>query len=234
MVFRINEKMVKGVVKRIRPFVYGLSIKNDYDRAMLFCRYQEFYESPFSNIRGQKFSLEEYMRTYCEKNKSLAFTYPKDWGGFNIPSHSLGESIKLFFYDETHSASEYDIIMSQVYEFCKEDCYKIDGKEHKWYLIGYDDGDVKTLNHEMAHAYYYTNEVYRYNCNKLIQNIKNKDFLDIQKKLVTLGYRKDKKIIYDEIQAFMSTGLYSTMDTKGLRSYQNGFIENFENFHNNV
>jgi hypothetical protein len=45
-----------------------------------------------------------------------------------------------------------------------------------------------------------------------------------------MGYVGDKKIIDDEIQAFMSTGLYNGLDTKELKIYQNEFKKNFRNF----
>jgi hypothetical protein len=230
MILKINEGLVKGFVKRLKPFVYGVSIANDYDRAMLFCRYQEFYESPFKNIRGKNFTLYEFMKTYCEKNDSLAFTYPKDWTGFNLPSDSLSKSVGLF-YNGGH-CNEYDLIMEKIRSFCSQDSLKIHGKTTKWYLIGYGKNDVKTLNHEMAHAYYYTNKEYKYNCDKLIQKIKKKDYLILQKELVKLGYRENKKIIDDEIQAFMSTGLYSTMKSENIIKHQKDFIENFKKFHN--
>jgi hypothetical protein len=45
-----------------------------------------------------------------------------------------------------------------------------------------------------------------------------------------MGYVDDKKIIDDEIQAFMSTGLYNGLDTKELKKYEQMFIENFKNY----
>ena len=45
-----------------------------------------------------------------------------------------------------------------------------------------------------------------------------------------MGYVDDKKIIDDEIQAFMSTGLYNGMETKELKVYEKEFKKNFNNF----
>jgi hypothetical protein len=45
-----------------------------------------------------------------------------------------------------------------------------------------------------------------------------------------MGYMDIKKIIDDEIQAFMSTGLYNGLDTKELKKYETSFINNFNNF----
>jgi hypothetical protein len=43
-----------------------------------------------------------------------------------------------------------------------------------------------------------------------------------------MGYVDDKKIIDDEIQAFMSTGLYNGLNTKELRVYEKEFKSNFK------
>jgi hypothetical protein len=45
-----------------------------------------------------------------------------------------------------------------------------------------------------------------------------------------MGYIDDKKIIDDEIQAFMSTGLYNGLDTKELKKYEKPFIDNFKKY----
>ena len=91
-----KSKVVSGSINKIMPNIYAVIVKNDYDRGMLFCRYQEFYESPFPEIRNQEFTLEELMRTYVKKNKSGMFTYPADWAGYNIPSNILKKGQKVF------------------------------------------------------------------------------------------------------------------------------------------
>jgi hypothetical protein len=45
-----------------------------------------------------------------------------------------------------------------------------------------------------------------------------------------MGYVDDKKIIDDEIQAFMSTGLYNGLDTKELKVYEKDFKKNFKKY----
>ena len=45
-----------------------------------------------------------------------------------------------------------------------------------------------------------------------------------------MGYVDDKKIIDDEIHAFMSTGLYNGLNTKELKVYEKEFKKNFSNF----
>jgi hypothetical protein len=45
-----------------------------------------------------------------------------------------------------------------------------------------------------------------------------------------MGYVDDKKIIDDEIQAFMSTGLYNGLNTNELKVYEKDFKSNFRKF----
>jgi hypothetical protein len=47
-----------------------------------------------------------------------------------------------------------------------------------------------------------------------------------------MGYVNDKKIIDDEIQAFMGTGLYNGLNTNELKKYESGFIKNFKKYNN--
>jgi hypothetical protein len=222
---KINNLLVKGEVKELHPNIFGVSIKNDYDRAMLFCRYQEFYESPFKEIRGKKFSLEKFMWLYKTKNKKPTFTYPEDWAGYNIPSNILLRAHNVF----KSNKSEYDEIMSNIIFFCENHSLSFGKPRTKWYLIGADNFKSTTMDHEIAHGLYYTNRDYKNICDGLISEIKKKDYNKIKGSLIKIGYVDDKKIIDDEIQAFMSTGLNKTFSTEEIKKYTKPFIENFNN-----
>jgi hypothetical protein len=222
----IKHPLVKGKVKEIRPFIYCVEVDDDYDRAMLFCRYQEFYESPYKKFRGKPFTWMEYMRFYKIAWKKRTFTYPDDWSGYNIPSNILEKGVDAF-YKET----EYDVVMNDIYFYCSIDSQnKNNNTRRDWYLIGASSKDKGTTNHEIAHGLYYTNKEYKKNVTNLIKNIKPIHYEKLKKKLVKMGYVDDKKIIDDEIQAFMSTGLYNGMDTKELKVYEKDFKKNFKKF----
>ena len=225
---KINHPLVKGVVKEIKPNIYCVLVDDDYDRAMLFCRYQEFYESPYKQFRGKPFTWMEYMRFYKTAWKKRTFTYPDDWSGYNIPSNIV-EKANDVFYKET----EYDEIMNDIYFHCAIDSQnKNDGTRCDWYLIGASSKDLKTLDHEIAHGLYFTNKDYKKDCKRLIDSIKPTHYDKLKKKLIKMGYVNDKKIIDDEIQAFMSTGLYNGLNTKELKKYESGFIKNFKKYNN--
>jgi hypothetical protein len=201
-------------------------VDDDYDRAMLFCRYQEYYESPYKKFRGKRFTWMEYMRFYKDAWKKKVFTYPEDWSGYNIPSNILDGGVDAF-YKET----EYDEVMNDIYFYCSINSFnKNDGERCDWYLIGASSRDVKTMDHEIAHGLYFTNKEYKKMVDGLIKNIKPTHYDKLKKKLIKMGYVDDKKIIDDEIQAFMSTGLYNGLNTNELKVYEKDFKTNFRKF----
>ncbi len=223
---KIKHPLVKGKVVEVKPRIYCVTVDDDYDRAMLFCRYQEFYESPYKKFRGKPFTWMEYMRHYKTAWKKGVFTYPEDWSGYNIPSNMLQQAHHIFCRD-----TEYDLIMNDIYWHCVEDSTeKNDGRQTDWYLIGASSKDLKTMDHEIAHGLYYTNNDYKKSVSKLIKQIEPNHYGKLKKKLIKMGYVDDKKIIDDEINAFMSTGLYNGLDTKELKKYQKNFIKNFKKF----
>lgn len=225
---KINHPLVKGVVKEIKPNIYCVLVDDNYDRAMLFCRYQEFYESQYKKFRGKPFTWMEYMRFYKNAWKKDVFTYPEDWSGYNIPCHKLQQAHHQFCGE-----TEYDDVMNDIYFHCSTDSKNKNGGKHAdWYLIGASSKDLRTLDHEIAHALYFTNKNYKKDINKLIKGIKPIHYDKLKKKLIKMGYVSDKKIIDDEIQAFMSTGLYNGMDTKELKKYEEPFVKNFKKYKN--
>lgn len=196
---KIKHNLIQGNIKQILPNIYAFIVKNDYDRAMLFCRYQEYYESPYKELRNKFTSMEEFMKIYTIKRKKNYFSYPDDWAGYNIPSNVL-----LKCYNEilnSNSYTQYDWIMREIIYFCEKR-----SKGKPFYLIGVDDAKSWVMKHEIAHGIYYTNPNYKESVNELISKIEIKDYNFIKKQLLKIGYVNDKKIIDDEINAYLSTG----------------------------
>ena len=223
---KINHYLVKGELKQIAPNIYCVAVEDAYDRAMLFARYQEFYESPVKGIRNKFFTLEGLMKRYRDHYKKETFTYPEDWAGYNIPSNVLWKAYDTFYKDR----NEYDKIMSDIIYFCENYPLQFDKPRTKWYLIGTDNFSSDLMAHELAHALYYTNPEYKKSCQKLILKIKKRDYEKLWKTLVKIGYLDKKVIIDDEILAFMSTGLYDELDLPQFIKYEKEFINNFNSF----
>jgi hypothetical protein len=223
---KINHPLVKGYVKEVFPKIYCVTVDDDYDRAMLFCRYQEFYESPTKKYRGKYFTWMDYMRYYKDHWKKDTFTYPIDWSGYNIPSTVLEKGVDAF-YKET----EYDEIMNDIFFYCAIDSQnKNNGKRTYWYLIGASSKDLKTMDHEIAHGLFYTNKEYKSTIQSLLQKIPKTTRNKIDKKLIKMGYVNDRKILDDEVQAFLSTGLYNGLEIKEIKKYEKDFTKVFKQF----
>ena len=223
---KIKHPLVKGVVKEVKPRIYCVTVDDDYDRAMLFCRYQEFYESPYKKFRGKPFTWMEYMRHYKLSWKKRTFTYPDDWSGYNIPGNIVQRANHIFCKD-----TEYDQIMNDIYFYCAIDSQnKNDGTRCDWYLIGASSKDLKTMDHEIAHGLFFTNREYRMRMLYLLSLIPKKTMDKMDKKLIKMGYVNDRKILDDEAQAFLSTGLYNGLDIKEIKKYEKPFINNFKKY----
>ena len=222
---KIKHPLVKGEVKEVHPRIFCVIVDDNYDRSMLFCRYQEFYESPYKKFRGKYFSWLEYMRYYKDQWKKDTFTYPIDWAGYNIPKEVVEKGVNTF-YKET----EYDVIMNDIYHFCENYPLRFEKPRGKWYLIGASSKDLRTMDHEIAHGLYYTNKKYRESMDILLDEIPKNTKDKIFKKLIVMGYVNDKKILKDEAQAFLSTGLYNSLDINEIKKHEKKFISIFKDF----
>jgi hypothetical protein len=202
-----KSKLVDYELHKIMKNVFAVKIDDQYQRAMLFVRYQEFYESPYKQFQGKHFNIFEFMDHYMRDRGATHFTYPKDWCGYNIPSEFL---LKCFI--NVGDPNPYDEVMSGIIgSILKE----IDSKNHnpvkrdKFYLIGVDKIEGGVMDHEIAHALFYINPSYKKEMKKLVEKMPKKKFESMKKILLDLGYRE--AVIVDEIQAFMSTGLWEKM-----------------------
>jgi hypothetical protein len=182
---------IKYKIKQIVPRVFAIIVPDNYTRAMLFLRIQEFYESKNKNFRGKSFSFWDYKFWYSSKNKNK-FTYTHDWSGFNVPL-----SIALKCRNVSPTETPYDEEMWKILGFIKEK------NEKSCYLIGCRDTKSKTFYHEMCHALYFTNKKYKQKMNQITNTIKSKKINKIKDRLKKMGYCKE--VILDEVQAYLAT-----------------------------
>jgi hypothetical protein len=228
---KIKDLLVTGEVKEILPNIFAVIIKSNYDRGMLFCRYQEFYESPFDEVRGKNITLEDFMKIYIIKNKKPFFTYTEDWVGYNIPSDVLINASKVF----SSSLTTYDDVMRDIIDYCENVVTsRNNGERSPWYLIGVDKVSSKTNDHEIAHGLYYTNVHYKVEMDYLISHIKPKILQHLSKELIKIGYHSDARLIFDEIQAYMSTGKLYSWNEKYYNEYHKQFYDVFKKYKGNV
>lgn len=182
-------------LKEIYPGVIHVTFKTQYELCMSFLRLQEFYESPYKEIRLKMFSLEEYMDV-CFKHTGN-FTYPKDWSGFNIPGNIYNIFMSLYSGDNAKWSNKESKLFNAINNFITKRKLKV------FYIIGTYKND--TIRHEIAHSFFYLNDAYR---NEMKESIKwfKETCPNVYKKackaLLKDGY--DKSVLEDEIQAYFS------------------------------
>lgn len=183
--------MLNFKLKQVNPGIFMISVKDRYNRAMLFCRVQEFYESPNTKFRGKPFSIWDYIEWYSRDNGG--FTYPFDWSGFNFPLEVAERC-----YQISSIENKYDEIFINIIQ----DIKSIVGDNKKSYIIGIDESQQSDYKHEMCHAFYYLNNNYKKEANRILSGIDKKTFNTMCKNLLKMGYTK--KVLKDEVQAYLT------------------------------
>lgn len=186
--------MIKYKVEKINENIFAVVVPNRYDLGMLFCRVQEFYESPNKKIKDKSFSIWDYYSWYSKTN-SGCFSYVKDYCGFNLPL-----KIARKCYSLNKVETPYDKLFKDIINNIKSK----DG-----YIVGVDKINTSTFYHELCHALYYTNKDYKREMDMITKSISKSNINNFKKNLKKKGYCME--VLNDEIQAYMSTEISKTM-----------------------
>lgn len=162
-----------------------ISASSTEELAEAFMRFQEYYENPF--WQDKIFTVGQFKEWYSKKYG--ADTYKSDWHGFNIPSEAL-EPFKKGLFDPLTK------LENKLLNFFR---YRND----KFYIIGANEDDI--LKHELCHVLYYSDDRYKKEINKILLSYK-KEIKVAENHLIKKGY--SKKVILDEIQAYILDGNY--------------------------
>ena len=185
--------------KEIFPNLYHIAMDNQYELTSTFLRLQEFYESPYENIKGRYFSLEEYMDSYAKDQGN--FTYTEDWNGFNVPGNIVVNFFTLYSYRLLKKEINlFKLLIDIIPNFFSGN----------FYLIGTHKNVNDLIDHEMAHGMFYLKEEYKKET--LILNKENHHYSPLKDKLCEYGYCDE--VIEDEIQAYMGTSSISYLRKK--------------------
>jgi hypothetical protein len=196
---------------QLYPNIFLLEMEQNDDLAMAFLRCQTFYE--WDEFKGKEFTIDEFKRWFCKNFPSAngKFTYPKEFYGFNVPSSAI-----MNCYTVNDERNKYDnFFLDRVMEIMK--------RSTDFYLIGIRSGDHDTLDHELAHAFFWSDEDYRNDMTALVNKLPDKEkMLNILS--TERGYGED--VLIDEAQAFMATGLIQNISA--WEKHREPFIKRFK------
>jgi hypothetical protein len=174
----------------VRPQIFHAEFESIQTMCEAFMRCQETYESPNPKFGNNRFTIKDFTDWYTNKYDS---NYNEDWGGFNMPSSVLD----FIFSNPILDENENDKIVREIYNLAKI-------KHYRFYLIASKSNENITLEHELAHAFYFIDENYRNKMNIQVRRlpfpVKKKIYLEFKR----LGYAHH--VYKDEAQAYLSTG----------------------------
>jgi len=162
---------------------FCISADSNRELARSFLRFQEYYESPNDQFRGQVFTIGQYR--YWYEKKYGYFSYETDWTGFNIHSYVL-DPFKQGLFDPL-TIEEKNLL--GLFTNAPQD---------KFYIIGAN--DTQTLNHELNHALYAHRQDYANDINKIFDaNLEHIKYA--LEYLLNKGYCR--YLLYDELQSYI-------------------------------
>ena len=204
--------------------IWAIKSPDDYTRALMFMRPQEFYESSFEEIISKQFKVSDFVNIYKQHYGKQQFTYGSDWAGFNIPSNILEECMFNIPEDEINN---WDKLMLSAINTIKE----IEG-DHNYYLLGVDELSNRLLEHEFAHAMYFTLPEYKAEISKMNDEC-DPIVKDMMYKCIT-EYGYADHVLPDELQAYMATGLGKKMiemNIPNIEIWQEKYRNIFDNYY---
>jgi hypothetical protein len=161
------------------------------EAATAVVRMQEYYESPFDQIRGKIFTLGYLKYLYANSSNSLynyagGATHKTPYGGFNLPRSALQPFIMGMF--EPLTPAEQDIV--ELVKLIQNDFYIIVVAEN-----------FDAVDHEISHAIWGTCPEYKKQACKILRRYQ--DFVgEACNQLIDMGYPNDPLILLDEIVAY--------------------------------
>lgn len=180
--------------KKIGDHIVHIVMPDRNSLASAMIRFQEYYESPFPEIKGKVFTLG-YIKSLGSRDNRGINSYcgnelvNSDWSGYNFPGVVLDPFIKGLFDPLTVEES---VIVDTLR-------YRTDN----FYIIAtYGDNDpADALEHEIRHAMFGTSVKYRKEVLKQLEKFK-KELIPLRKCLTSWGY--DEGVLDDECHAYMS------------------------------
>ncbi len=180
----------KAELRELAPGVFHLVFATQEEVASTFLRFQEHYESP--EFRGKIFTLDEYKAWYIRTMGG--FTYYQDWAGFNFPSRVL----EPFYEGKFDPLTEKEKSLLELFR---------PYRGTRFYIIATFDGagELGTVHHETAHAFYYMNDAYHREVDEVLATLDQGPIHDWFRR--SAGYHES--VFQDETHAYLINGVES-------------------------
>ncbi len=176
--------------KKLSDKIVHITLPNYELLAEALMRFQEYYESPYEEIKGKIFTLG-YLKSKGNRKTGLntyagGNHFSSDWAGYNFPSSTLEPFIRGLF--DPLTSYEQDIIEVLRY------------RTDKFYVIGtIEKTDARNaLAHEISHALYYTEPNYKKSVDQVLSKY---DLKGLFNWLRDDGYCEE--VLLDECQAYL-------------------------------
>jgi len=167
---------------------------NQLNRSMI--RLQEFYESPFDDIRGKYFTVEKYKASFKKHNNTKVFKYWDVWTGDNIPGHIIRTFYEVY---SEHKLNDFELQLKSYLT-----THHLLNSKKKFYIVACVKGSAATMPHEIAHAFYYLDKKYKATMDRYTTQLDPKLYAHIQRILLKeYGYMI--AVVADEMQAYLAT-----------------------------
>lgn len=187
-----------------KPSIYMIESNSRQVLADMFMRFQEYYESP--EFKGKVFTVEQFAAWYASKYG--AFTYSKDWYGFNIPAGV----VEPFRQGQFNPLTAQEQKLLEICQGAKGDFYIIGVTQNAEYF-------KETVQHEFVHGAFHVNKQYR---DEVVSCLKDHRISTISTALAKMGYHTD--VAADEANAYVLVEpetineFVTVRDTERLRS----------------
>lgn len=181
-------------ITEVTPEVFHLKFKDSDEMILHFIRFSEYYESGNPQLFRSKFSVQDALDSY---KKYRGKSYFDGIDGFNIPVTMISKMAAVFG-DNLNTKEKFLISLIDNIRAMSETTPK--------YIIATngDEDDADEIKHELAHAFYYIDPVYRLKMDGLIKELPERVKKEVYDFLKREHY--NQTVMDDEFQAYMATG----------------------------
>jgi len=198
-------------LNKVRPHVWHIKMDCLYELGMTFLRASEYYESVNEDFRGKLgWTLLDHMKWYAttsgirRRGEYGSFSFCVDWGGYNVPGFALDELYPRRPGYEADEIVDWNCYDARIHGFLQD--IRKEEANARYYVIGTETVSEKgAFGHELAHAYYYTDDSYRREMDRIMNTTANEWAVQrLRSDVRLLGYCEE--VLHDEVQAYCSTG----------------------------